>query len=83
MYKNRNGDKNNISGVIIRELRLSAEAPISQRVLADRMQLVGLDMDKNAIQRIETGSRFVTDIELLAFARVFDVPVSRLLGIEE
>lgn len=43
----------------------------SQRELADKLQLVGLDVNKNAIQRIESGQRFVTDIELLALSRVF------------
>ena len=52
---------------------------ISQRELADKMQLVGIDIDKNAIQRIECGKRFVTDIEIVAFARVFDVTLEELL----
>jgi len=50
--------------------------------LADKMQLVGIDIDKNAIQRIECGKRFVTDIEIVAFAKVFDVSLGDLLGIE-
>ena len=29
----------------------------------------GLDIDKNAVQRIESGKRFVTDIELKVIAR--------------
>ncbi len=33
--------------------------------LADRLQRSGLDTDKNAVQRIESGQRFVTDIELV------------------
>ena len=33
--------------------------------LADRLQRSGLDADKNAVQRIESGQRFVTDIELV------------------
>ena len=45
---------------------------ISQRILADKLQLSGLDIDKNAVQRIESGQRFITDIELLHFVRVFD-----------
>ena len=45
---------------------------ISQRMLAERLQIVGLDIDKNAIQRIECGKRFVTDIELLAFTKVLN-----------
>ena len=46
------------------------------------MQLAGIDMDKNAIQRIECGKRFVTDIELAAFAKIFGVSCDYLLGIK-
>ena len=42
----------------------------SQRQLADMLQLAGLDIDKNAIQRIEAGKRFVTDVELVYLAQV-------------
>ena len=57
------------------------ELKISQRELADRMQLVGIDLDKNAIQRIECGKRFVTDIEIIAFAKIFNVTTDYLLGL--
>ena len=43
------------------------------------MQLIGIDVDKNAIQRIECGKRFVTDIELKAFAEIFGVAVDELI----
>ena len=43
------------------------------------MQLIGLDVDKNAIQRIENGKRFVTDIVLNGFAQVFAVNVNELI----
>ena len=69
---------NNICGKKIAELR--GELGISQRELADRMQLVGIDIDKNAIQRIECGKRFVTDIEIIAFAKVFGISYENLLG---
>ena len=42
------------------------------------MQLMGYDLDKNAIQRIESGQRFVTDIEVQALAKVFDVALPTL-----
>ena len=42
-------------------------------------QLAGLDVDKNAIQRIEAGKRFVTDIELVYFASVLDLSFDELL----
>ena len=39
----------------------------------------GLDVDKNAIQRIECGKRFVTDIELKALAKVLNATYDVLL----
>ena len=79
MFKNKNDGKNNLCGEAIRSLRLSSPAKLSQRALADKMQLIGIDVDKNAIQRIECGKRFVTDIELKAFATVFGVSVNELV----
>ena len=78
MYKNKFGDRNNICGLRIQQLRLQSEPALSQRALADKMQIVGVDVDKNAIQRIESGQRFITDIELIAFAKVFGVSVDSL-----
>ena len=78
MFINKTSDGlNNICGKNISNLRLRLK--ISQRELADKMQLVGIDIDKNAIQRIECGKRFVTDIEIIAFSRVFDVGYEDLL----
>ncbi len=78
MFINKTDDGlNNVCGKSIARLRL--ELKISQRELADRMQLVGINIDKNAIQRIECGKRFVTDIELISFARIFSVPFEELL----
>ena len=80
MYKNKNGQFNNISGKKIKEYRQSYPEKLSQKGLADKMQLVGLDIDKNAIQRIESGQRFVTDIELKKFAAIFGVSTDDLLS---
>ena len=79
MFKNKNDGKNNLCGDNIRRLRLLYPTKLSQRALADKMQLIGIDVDKNAIQRIECGKRFVTDIELKAFAGIFSVTVDELL----
>ena len=83
MFKNKNGDSNNLSGRNISRIRKSAVPHLSQRALADKLQLHGIDVDKNAVQRIECGKRFVTDIELVAIAKVLDVSVMCLLGTEE
>lgn len=79
MFTNKSSDGlNNICGKKIAELRVAAG--LSQRQLADKMQLVGLDIDKNAIQRIECGKRFVTDIEIVAFCKAFGVTLEQLLN---
>ena len=65
MYKNRSNDgKLNLCGAKIAQLRKKVRPKMSQRTLAERLQLSGLDLDKNAISKIEKGQRFVTDIEL-------------------
>lgn len=48
-------------------------------MFAERLCLSGIELDKNAIQRIESGRRFVTDIELAAIAKAFGVAVGELL----
>ena len=79
MFKNKEpGGKLNASGMKIQALRKGLG--ISQRILADRLQLHGIDLGKNAIQQIESGQRFVTDIELRAFAVLFDVSSDELLS---
>lgn len=78
MFTNKAYDGlNNVCGKNIARFRM--KTGISQRALADKMQLVGIDIDKNAIQRIECGKRFVTDIEVIAFAKVFEVTFEELL----
>ena len=79
MFKNKNEGKNNLCGERVRALRLGYPSKLSQRALADKMQLIGLDVDKNAIQRIESGKRFVTDIELKALAEIFGVSIDDLV----
>ena len=68
---------NNLCGPNIARYR--KQLKLSQRALADQLQVIGLDIDKNAIQRIEAGKRFVTDIELVALAKVLDVSYAELL----
>ncbi len=77
MFTNKTQDGlNNICGKNIAFYR--NEMKISQRELADKLQLVGLDIDKNAIQRIECGKRFITDIEIKAFTKVFNLTFEEL-----
>ena len=82
MFINKTKDGlNNVCGKNIARFRL--EEKLSQKKLADKMQLIGIDIDKNAIQRIECGKRFVTDIEIIAFAKIFGVPYDEILKMQE
>ncbi len=78
MFINKTRDGlNNICGKVMAVKR--KEMGYSQRELADKLQLLGLDIDKNAIQRIEAGKRFVTDIELIYIAEAINVSFDTLL----
>ena len=81
MFKNKAKDgKNNICGKRIYELRHNFKPKMSQRMLAELLQLNGVDVDKNAIQRMESGQRFITDIEVVALCKIFKISYGDLLG---
>ena len=80
MYKNRGAyGRCNLCGSKVAQLRKQMSPKLSQRGLADLLQLAGIDVDKNAVQRIESGQRFVTDIELKALAQVLNTTAEELL----
>ena len=71
----------NLVGERIKILRNNAN--LSQRDLARELQLLGIDMDKNVITRIETNKRYVTDFELQALKQIFNVSYDYLIdGVE-
>lgn len=79
MFINKTPDgRNNVCGAQIAHYRKLSRK--SQRELADALQLAGLDLDKNAIQRMEAGKRFITDIELVYLAKVLNVSYEALLS---
>ncbi len=80
MFKNKLADgRLNLCGKKVALLRKSNRRKLSQKALADQLQLKGLDLNKNAIQQIESGQRFVTDIELQALSHFFGVSADELL----
>lgn len=80
MFTNRHNGRNNIAGIKVARIRKGLR--ISQRELSDRLQLIGLDIDKNAVQRIESGQRFITDIEIGFLAKALGTTVTDLLEIK-
>lgn len=80
MFINKTDDGlNNICGKKVAYLRKHMYPKVSQRALAQKLQIAGLDIDKNAVQRIESGQRFVIDIELVMLAKVLNVSIETLL----
>lgn len=73
--------KKNISGDRIHQARTALR--LSQADLAARMQVNGVNIEREAISKIETGDRFVTDYELMVFAAVLGVSVEWLVTQEK
>jgi len=76
--RNEKGEKNLIAERL-KELRKNSTPNLSQRGLAQKLQLLGIDMDKNVITRIETNKRYVTDIEIQALSKIFNVSYEFLI----
>ena len=72
--------KKNISGDRIHQARTAMR--LSQADLAARMQVNGVTIEREAISKIETGDRFITDYELMVFAKVLGVSLEWLTGQE-
>ena len=73
--------KKNICGERLRQARVIKR--LRQEDLAARIQLEGVNMERDSISRIEIGTRFVSDFELKVFAKVLGVSVNWLLGIDD
>ena len=73
--------KKNLSGERIYQARTRKH--LSQAELAAQMQVQGVIIEREAISKIETGARFVSDYELMIFARVLGVTMDWLVGTEE
>ena len=72
--------KKNISGQRIREARIKLHW--SQKALAVRLKLEGVELERDSISRIEIGTRFVAEYEIKMLAKVLNTSVTWLLGIE-
>ena len=71
MKINKYNEFRNISGSILKELRQKNN--LSQQDLAEKLQLLGIELTSKEVSKIETNNRLVQDFELFAFAKVFNV----------
>lgn len=72
--------KKNVCGNRIREAR--REQGITQADLAARLQVHGIVIERDSISRIEIGTRFVADYELMVISEVLKVSPAWLLNCE-
>ena len=73
--------KKNICGEKIRSARKAMK--LSQQELAARLQVEGINLERDSISRIEIGTRFVADFELKTLCKILGVSADFLLGIEK
>ena len=74
-----NGRKN-ICGARVYEARTKKR--LTQSELSARLQVRGITLKRDSISRIEIGTRFVADYEVVEIAKVLDVSPMWLLGLE-
>jgi len=70
----------NVIGSRVRKARLGGSPPVSQEDLAGRLAARNLTLDRSAISRIENGTRYLMDYEIVAIARSLKVSVAWLFG---
>lgn len=70
--------RKNVCGERVREARLKNR--LSQADLAARLQVEGIVIERDSISRIEIGTRFVADYELMVLSDILGVTVEWLLG---
>jgi len=72
--------KKNICGERVHEARTRQH--LTQNDLAAQLQIAGITIERDSISRIEIGTRFVADYELRELAKLLNVSVDWLLGIQ-
>ncbi len=72
--------KKNICGERVKAARKKLK--LSQEMLAAKLQIEGVTIERDSVSRIEIGTRFVADYELLALSKILKSTPAYLLGLE-
>ncbi len=77
MQKNKKfNDSYNITGNNI--LRIRKEKKVTQEDLCARMQVMGYQISRSDISKLENGKKFIADFEVYRFAKALKVSISDL-----
>jgi len=71
------GERMNLIGANVKKYRKKLN--MSQQMLSNKLELLGVYICRGSVSRIEDLSRTVTDIELYAISRVLGVELSALV----
>ena len=63
----------NITGKYIKKIR--KDKKITQEDLCARMQVMGYQISRSDISKIENGKRFISDFEVVGFAKALKVSI--------
>lgn len=69
--------KKNICGEKVKLARVKMH--LSQSELAARLQTNGINIERDSLSRIEIGTRFVADYELMILSKILNVSLEWLL----
>lgn len=79
MYQSSKYDnKLNVTGRKIKELRQKNHLSLSN--LSIKLALMGIDISKPSLHKLENGNRVIKDYELHGLSQVFNIPLSDLLS---
>ena len=72
--------KKNICGDRVHEARCKMR--LTQSDLAAKLQVAGIIIERDSVSRIEIGTRFVADYEILILSKILKVTPEYLLNME-
>ncbi len=76
MKTNKYKGKSNYLGNLIKEERKLNK--LSQNQLASKMQLMGINIGKNDISKIESSKRLIKDYELIAIKDILNIDLNNI-----
>lgn len=68
----------NITGKNIKKIR--KEKKITQEDLCARMQVMGYQISRSDISKLENGKRFISDFEIVGFANALKIEILELFS---
>lgn len=79
MIKKYNNISKNITGEIIKENR--EKQKISRIQLSNKLELLGIYLDRNEIRLIENNELMIKDFELIALAKILNIDLNKFKNI--